>query len=81
MTPIEIEVLLRFWYDPFAESYDWNQGQQDFIQKLLRRDILYHNRSGPHIELIANHDALAAYIDAICKIPLPTQTTVWVVNP
>ena len=74
-SPVEIEVLLAFWYDPNADMRDWNPGQHEFISRLLNKGMLKRAPSDGRIE--GNHEALALYIEAITDIPLPQQRLMW----
>ena len=72
LSPTEVEVMLRFWYDPEPGKYRWNPVQINFIEELINRGILERIE----VDIIPVEDALRAYVEAICAIPLPKQ--VWV---
>ena len=76
MSPIEIEVLLRFWYDPNASRYPWNPIQRDYIRHCVHVGILTDSA----VCITPNHDALHVYIDAITSISEPFQKPVWTVE-
>jgi hypothetical protein len=69
MTPIEIEVLLRFHWDPHARL---NLGDapayRAAIKRFLRERILVEEFDGV---VKPNGDALAIYVEALCAVPLP----------
>lgn len=76
MTPVQIEVLLRFWYDPHASRHPWNPVQRDYIRHCINKGILTDSA----VCVTANHEALRPYIDTICSVSEPTQKSIWVVE-
>lgn len=76
-TPIEIEVLLTFWYDPGADLKNWRPNQRTFINELIELDILRTEFEQGTVRIRGNTTALEPYIKAITKIPLPRQSTLW----
>jgi hypothetical protein len=77
MSLVQIEVLIRFWYDPFAYQHKWNPVQVEYIAHCVEKGILTNSA----VKISANHEALRPYIEAICAIPEPYQKSTWVVEP
>jgi hypothetical protein len=76
MSPAQIEVLLRFWYDPNATKHPWSPFQRDYIRHCVHVGILTDSA----VCITPNHDALRPYIDALCAVSEPFQKAVWTVE-
>lgn len=74
MTPVQIEVILKFWYLPHADRERWSPAQKEFIGSLIRSGHLVDTVCG---EVMANREALEPIVDALCAVPL--SRAAWVI--
>lgn len=73
MTPVEIEVILKFWYAGEPHKEVWSMYQRRFIQALVHSGHLVDTGCGV---IEANREALKPIVDALCAVPL--SRTTWV---
>jgi len=78
MSPLQVEILLHYWYCPDDFTLIWEGGaaHKEFCEELVRLGILRRNGSGSNF-YTANMEALKPYVDAVLAVPLPVQ--VWVI--
>jgi hypothetical protein len=69
MTPVEMEVALRYYYDPYAgRHFKDSPGHQEAIKTLLRCKLLQIALDGI---VEPNEPALQVYCEALRAVPLP----------
>jgi hypothetical protein len=68
MTPCEIEVALRFYYDPRANESFQNPGHRHAIDHLLNNGLLEKDGKGNITPVQAR---MQVYVDALRNVPLP----------
>jgi hypothetical protein len=67
VTPVQIEVILKFWYLAHPDRERWSPTQKEFIGSLIRSGHLVDTVCGA---VIANREALEPIVDALCAVPL-----------
>lgn len=71
MSPVQIEVLLRFYYDPCAQEFFRDKiGHQKAIREFLALGLLKTTNCG---DIIADQEAVTLYVEALMAVPLPIQ--------
>lgn len=70
MTPVQIEVILKFWYLPYPDQERWSPVQKDFIRQLIRSGHLVHRDGVTDV----NRAAVEPVIEALCAVPLSQMT-------
>lgn len=77
MSPLEIKILLHYYYSPEGVDYPEpvSQAYSDAIAKFCAHGICYLSEDQ---KVYANPSAIEAYAKAVMAIPLPTQK--WVIE-
>jgi hypothetical protein len=80
-TPLEREILTHYWAYPGefrGGRQNWSVGIREIVERFIRLGLLEEKFvSGEGTGIFANQPALAAYMEALAKVPLPVQQ--WVV--
>jgi hypothetical protein len=77
MSPLEIKIMLHFYYSPKGTDYPdgSSSAYADAIAVFRSHGIL---RLSENSHIYANPEALEVYVEALMAVPLPTQK--WVIE-
>ncbi len=77
MTPLEVEILLHYYYSPHDYENLDAPAIKEAMEKFCKAGILteWINRTP---RFYKNDEALELYIKAICSVPLPTRK--WIIE-
>ena len=75
LSPLEVEVLLHYWYS--AEDHPMLHGplRLAFCERMVEAGIFSRGKDG--VRYVGNSDALKPYIEAILSVPLPVRA--WII--
>jgi hypothetical protein len=80
-TPLQRAILTHY----FVRSAPWKDGSENWrdvdheiVSDFLQRRLLLPKPDG-EMGIVANHVALAVYMDALSRVPLPVER--WVIEP
>lgn len=80
MSPYEIEIILHYhWSKEDCPMLDSSPATNETCERLVSAGILKRVPEGMGKRYEGNFNAIQAYVEAICAIPLPIMK--WVVEP
>lgn len=77
MSPLEVEILLHYFYSPNDHPNVDAPAVQSAITGFVKKGLLEPTETGV-TKWRGNLKALTIYVNAVCSVPLPKQ--VWIIE-